>query len=100
MFIVTVLYPTGAPVDMDYYRDTHLPLVRRLLAPAGMTELGYWQPTADNAEAPYQLVAEIRFPDRDTGMSALAAHGAETQADIPNFTEATPVIMTGDLVQN
>lgn len=98
MFILTVLYPTGAPVDLDYYRDTHLPLVRRLLEPAGITELGYWQPMLDSHEAPYQLVAEIRFPDRGTGMAALAAHGTETQADMPNFTEATPLIMTGDLV--
>lgn len=97
MFIVTVLYPVGASLDLEYYENVHLPLVRKLLVPAGMNELVYWQPTIDNPEAPYQLVAEIRFPDRQTGTSALAAHGAETQADIANFTSAVPAIMTGDL---
>lgn len=97
MFIITVLYPADGSLDMDYYRETHLPLVRRLLDPAGLRELVYWQPARDDAAAPFQLVAELRFADRESGLAALAAHGAETQADIGNFTSLKPVIMTGDL---
>ena len=48
MFIVTVLYPVGASLDLEYYENVHLPLVRKLLVPAGMNELVYWQPTIDN----------------------------------------------------
>ena len=96
MFVVSVLYPPG-DFDLDYYRDTHLPLVRRLLEPAGMSGMGYWRPSEMDEGAPYQLVAELRFPDRATGLAALNAHGPETQADIPNFTPVTPVIMMGDV---
>ena len=93
MIVVSVLYPAGPELDMAYYRDRHLPLVRRLLAPAGMRSLTYWQPDGD---APYQLIAELRFDDRATADAALAAHGAPTQADIASFTAATPVILMGD----
>ncbi len=92
MIVVSVLYPTGPAFDMDYYRDRHLPLVRRLMEPAGMRSLGYYQPQPD---APFQLVAELRFEDQATTEAALAAHGPETQADIPNFTAAPPVILIG-----
>ncbi|RBI86631.1 hypothetical protein DRV85_04155 [Rhodosalinus halophilus] len=96
MFVVSVLYPPGE-FDLGYYRDTHLPMVRRLLEPAGMSEMGYWRPSEMDPASPYQLIAELRFPDRATGLAALDAHGAETQADIPNFTPVTPVIVMGEM---
>ena len=92
MIVVSVLYPTGHAFDMDYYRGTHLPLVRRLLDPAGLRSLSYILPQPG---APFQLVAELRFDDKATADAALAAHGPETQADIPNFTAAPPVILIG-----
>lgn len=93
MIVVSVLYPSGGPLDMDYYRDRHLPLVRRLLEPMGMLSLSYVVP---DQQEPYQLVAELRFADRETTGAALAAHGPETRADIPNFTAVVPVILVGE----
>lgn len=95
MVVVSVLYPAGPAFDMAYYRDHHLPLVRRLLAPAGMLSLAYHCP---DAPAPYQLIAELRFANRAVTDAALAAHGPQTQADIANFTAAQPVILIGDEV--
>jgi uncharacterized protein (TIGR02118 family) len=43
------------------------------------------------------LSAELRFDDMDSANRALGAHGAETQADIPNFTDVTPVILIGEV---
>ena len=93
MIVVSVLYPTGPAFDMAYYRERHLPLVRRLLAPLGMKQLGFFLP---DQPAPYQLIAELRFESREAANAALAAHGPETQADIPNFTPAKPVILIGE----
>lgn len=93
MIVVSVLYPAGHAFDMDYYRDRHLPLVRKLLEPKGMTSLSYYRP---DQPAAYQLVAELRFESRDDTAHALAAHGPETQADISNFTAAPPVILIGE----
>ena len=95
MIVVSVLYPVGHDFDMAYYRDSHLPLCRRLLEPTGMASLTYYRP---DQPSPYQMIAELRFADRGTMEQALAAHGPETQADIPNFTSAPPVILIGDEV--
>lgn len=92
MIVVSVLYPSGPALDMTYYQDHHLPLVRRLLEPMGMQSLVWMHP---DQPAPFQLVAELRFADRAATDAALAAHGPETQADIPRFTAAVPVILIG-----
>jgi hypothetical protein len=96
MFVVSVLYAPG-DFDLGHDRETHLPLVRRLLEPAGMSEMGCWRPSEMDEGAPWQLVAQLRFPDRATGLAALKAHGPEMQADIPNSMPVTPVIMMGDV---
>lgn len=96
MIVVSVLYPSGVPLDMDYYRDKHLPLVRRLMEHVGMVSLSYIAP---GQPAPYQLIAELRFADMTTTNAALSAHGPETQADIANFTSAVPVILIGPEIQ-
>src|SRR6056297_286024 len=98
MITVTVLYPAteGARLDMDYYVGTHLPLVRRLMEPAGMRALTWWHPMEMGGPPPYRLVASLAFDDLPTAQAALAAHGAETQADIPSFTDIRPVILMGE----
>jgi len=96
MIVVSVLYahdPT-ARFDLDYYRDRHLPLVRELLEPMGMRSLTYYRPVA--AEAPFQLIAELRFDSMADTQAALEAHGPTTQADIANFTDITPVVLIGE----
>lgn len=95
MIVVSVLYPVGHDFDMAYYRDSHLPLCRRLLEPTGMASLTYYRP---DQPSPYQLIAELRFANRTAMEQALGAHGPATQADILNFTAAPPVILIGEEV--
>jgi hypothetical protein len=35
------------------------------------------------------------FDDMDATRLALSAHGPETQADVPNFTDVAPVVLIG-----
>ena len=100
MIVVSVLYPNepGSTFDLGYYQSSHLPLCRELLAPMGMQSLSFYRPVVSDPAAAYQLVAELRFPDLATTHAALAAHGPRTQADIPNFTDAKPVILIGEEV--
>lgn len=101
MIVVSVLYPNApeARFDLDYYRERHLPLCRELLAPMGMQSLSFYRPTDMDPGAPFQLVAELRFPHMEATNAALAAHGPRTQADIPNFTDVTPIILIGSVVE-
>lgn len=98
MIVIGVMYPNraGMRFDLDYYREKHLPLVRRLLAPLGMRSLTFFEPVKTDANAAFRLVAELRFDDMAATNAALSAHGPETQADIPNFTDATPHIVIGE----
>ena len=98
MVIVSVLYPNqhGARFDDIYYRESHLPLVRKLLEPSGMRTLSYFIPNGDAGEIAFRLIAELRFDTMEDTNAALAAHGAATQADIVNFTDITPVIVIGE----
>jgi uncharacterized protein (TIGR02118 family) len=102
MISVVVLYPNkaGSKFDLDYYVQRHLPLVRDRLGPMGMRSLTYTLERAMDPKAPpqpYRLAAELRFDDMESMARALEAHGPETQADIPNFTDVAPVILIGEV---
>lgn len=97
MVIVSVLYPLagGVRFDLGYYMDSHIPLVERLLKPMGLRQTRVFESTAPGLDAEFGIIAELFFDTAEELNAALAAHGAETQADIPNFTDATPVIWMG-----
>jgi uncharacterized protein (TIGR02118 family) len=97
--VVTVLYPrhAGARFDMAYYVEQHLPLVRRLLAPAGMRSLSYVRPVGDAPD--HVLIAQLRFDSMAETEAGLAAHGPATQADIVNFTDIGAIVSIGQEVQ-
>jgi uncharacterized protein (TIGR02118 family) len=97
MMIISVLYPVGSDdtFDMDYYMSSHVPLVQRLLEPMGMRQTRVMKADSDAA---FPVVAELDFDDLDSLNAALAAHGPETQADIPNFTNVTPVIQISERI--
>jgi uncharacterized protein (TIGR02118 family) len=102
MISVIVLYPNvpGSRFDMDYYVNRHLKLVRDRLEPMGMRSMTFTTEAALDPSAPpqvYRLIAELRFDDMEVTRRALTAHGPETQADIPNFTDVTPLILIGEV---
>lgn len=100
MFVVNVLYPNtpGKKFDLAYYKSTHMPLVRKLMDPAGLKGLHFYEPSDMMGAPPYRLVAELQFDDAATAQAALGKHGAATQGDIPNFTDEQAVILLGPLV--
>ncbi len=98
MVIVSVLYPlpSGTRFDLDYYMNSHIPLVERLLNPMGLRQTRVFQAAATpGSESEFGIIAELFFDTGEELHAALAAHGAETQADIPNFTDAKPIIWMG-----
>ena len=100
MVVISVQYPftPETTFDMDYYLNSHVPLVCRLLEPMGQRDIRVYKGLSDGgAGAPvYGVIAELVFDDLDSLTAALTAHGAETQADIPNFTDSIPVIQISE----
>jgi uncharacterized protein (TIGR02118 family) len=101
MVKLTVLYPRqeGGTFDMAYYRETHLPLCRRLLGDAlkGLTvEQGV---TPDPFPAPYEVICHLLFESLDEMGAALMQHQPALAADIPNYTNVTAVFQVSHIVE-
>lgn len=103
MISLTALYPKTADsrFDMDYYLNTHTPLVRDRLTPAGLIgidlEAGLAGAAPDSPPA-YAMIGRLNFARLDELQAALAAHGPELMGDIPNFTDVQPLMQISQVV--
>jgi len=92
---VSVLYPTSSRFDFEYYLANHTPMVERLGAPHGMRPITIDRCTSalGGGPSPYACIATLWF-DTDDGLGGLLSeHGASILADIPNYTDAQPMIV-------
>ena len=103
MISLTALYLKTADswFDMDYYVNTHTPLVRERLTPAGLVsidlEAGLAGGTADSPPA-YAMIGRLNFASLDELQNALSNHGPELMGDIPNFTNVQPLMQISQSV--
>jgi uncharacterized protein (TIGR02118 family) len=99
MIKVSVLYPNSeaATFDMDYYCNTHMPLVKRLLGEA-LKGLSADQGVATpDSPAPYIAMGHLLFESLGDFQAAMATHGPALMADIPNYTNARPTIQVSEV---
>lgn len=94
MFKFSVYYPFDAVArfDFDYYRNTHFPLVLRLLEAYGVHgfEIERGLPGPDGAPPRHLAVGHLLCDDAGKLAAGLAAHGAEIRDDVANYTNLTP----------
>jgi uncharacterized protein (TIGR02118 family) len=85
---------------MDYYRDTHLPLVRARWNPCGLRELKILHGAgAPGGGAPtYSVIALLTFDSAADFDQAVAQHGGEILGDIPNFSNVQPLIQINEVL--
>lgn len=96
MMKVTVVYPnsSGSHFDIRYYCETHIPLVRRLLAPAlqgAAVEHGI-AGAASGSPAPYLAIGQLQFDFVEAFQSAFGPHSQEIMSGVRNYTNIQPVI--------
>ena len=101
---VSILYPNaeGKHFDVDYYRDSHMVLVKKLLQPLGLIETGIEKGLAGgepNQPVPFLCIGYITFNTMEEFQKAFEAHGQELLDDVPNFTNVQPVIQISEIVQ-
>ncbi|MEP6065918.1 MAG: EthD family reductase [Paracoccaceae bacterium] len=98
---VQVLYPTdgGTTFDHDYYAKTHMALVdKHMGAQIAEATITKGIASGSDAPAPYHAVATMVFADAASRDAALGAAGP-VLADIPNFTNAAPQMLMGEIVE-
>ena len=96
MIKLSVMYPSGEgkTFDMDYYLNTHIPLVGKLLGDAvkGATvEQGLGGP-APNSPATFAAIGNLYFDSVESFQNSFGPNAPEILADLPNFTNAEPVV--------
>ena len=103
MFLVSVMYPhkEGAKFDMDYYRKTHMKMVREAMKPFGLVKTAVEKglPTGSGKPSPYVCIGLLYFDRRDGYDKSIEAHGTKLRADLPNYTDITPVRQVSELFE-
>ena len=102
MIKVSIMYPSspGARFDHDYYRDQHLPLIKRRMG-AGLKyytiDKGLTGATPD-APAPYLAMCHLLCDSVEVYQSSFGPHAQEIRTDIRKFTDTTPVRQISEVV--
>jgi len=102
MIKVSVLYPNGdgKKFDMDYYMNSHAPLVTDTLGDA-LVDVSYDKGLAGGAPdspAPFVAIANLFFNSMEEFGEAFSTGAPILMADIPNFTNIEPVIQINEVL--
>jgi uncharacterized protein (TIGR02118 family) len=100
MFVISVMYPPSARFDLDYYLQTHMPLVRSRWNSLGLINATVLRGKGSGSGDPpvYPVIALLNFERLEDFHSAVQQHGKEVMGDIPNFTDAQPVLQINETV--
>ncbi len=99
---ISVLYPNGEghTFDMDYYTQTHLPLVGGLLGDSlkgAALEKGIGGP--ENSPAAYLVMSHLYYDSVAAFEASFGPNADKIMADIPNFTNTQPIIQISEVMQ-
>jgi uncharacterized protein (TIGR02118 family) len=101
MITVSVLYPnnTNIKFDMNYYLAKHIPMVQQKLGSArkNVTVEECIAGAAPGAAATYVALAHLAFDSVDAFQAAFGPHAAAIMSDIPNYTNAQPVVQISEV---
>ena len=102
MIKVSVMYPNtaGARFDHVYYRDQHMPLVKRSMGDACLfytVDKGL-AGGAPGQPAPYVGMCHIYSDSVETFQAGFGPHAKEILADIANYTDLAPVMQISEVV--
>jgi uncharacterized protein (TIGR02118 family) len=102
MIKVSVMYANkpGARFNHAYYRDKHMPLVKARMGDACTfytvdKGLGGGAP---GEPATYIAMCHIYCDSVEAFQSGFGPHAAEILADIPNYTDLTPIVQISEVV--
>ncbi len=100
MIRVSVLYPRteGKNFNVDYYRNSHMPLVKQRLAPVKV-EIDLGVPDHLGNPSPYLAVGYMTFETLEELAMKFMVSMHELMADIPNYTDIEPVVQLSEVYE-
>ena len=102
MIKVSVMYANmpGGRFNHEYYRDKHMPMFKARMGDS----CKYYTVDRDlaggtpGASATYVAMCHLFCDSVDAFQAGMGPHMAEITADIPNYTDITPVIQISEVV--
>ena len=102
MIKVSVMYPNtpGARFNHEYYRNTHMPLVKSRMG----ANCKYYTVDkglgggAPGSAATYVGMCHIYCDSVDAFQAGFGPHAKEIMADIPNYTDVAPIVQISEVV--
>ena len=101
MIKVTVMYPngTGSKFDMNYYLETHIPMVKEKVGSAckgiNVDEgLGGGEP---GSTATYAAIGHLLFESVEAFQGSFGPNAEAIMGDLPNFTNINPIIQISEV---
>ena len=102
MHKVSIMYPNeqGVTFDFEYYRSTHMELVEKHLKPFGLVKTGVDKGISGGGDqpAPYICIGYLYFETAEGYDKGMAEVGSILRADLPNFTNATPIRQLSEIL--
>lgn len=102
MIKVSVMYPNkpGAHFNHEYYRDKHMPMVKSLMGGSlkHYTVDKGLAGGAPGSPAIYMAMGHLYCDSIESFNAGFGPHVKQIMGDIPNYTDATPVIQFSEVV--
>ncbi len=101
MITVNVLYrhSDSAKFNMNYYLDTHIPLISTLLGSAlkgALVQQGIGG-GAPGSPPEFTVITVLRFESMEAFQAAFLPHAPAVMADLVNFTDVQPGIQYSEV---
>jgi uncharacterized protein (TIGR02118 family) len=101
MIRITIFYPNseGTKFDMAYYTSKHMPMAKARLGPACKSigaDLGV-SGGAPGTKPTYIAIGYMTFDTVAEFEKGFGQHAAEIVADVPNYTNARPIIQISEI---
>ena len=97
MIKVSVIYPRSddSQFDIDYYCDSHMPMVQGLLGAActGIAAEEGIAGGAPGAPAPYHAMGHLYFNSVEDFQTSFGPNAEQIMADVPNYTNVEPTLV-------
>jgi uncharacterized protein (TIGR02118 family) len=101
MIKVSVLYPNseGSRFDLDYYLNTHMPMVQSEVGSAlkGMGVDAGLAGGTPGVPAPYAAIGHLIFDSLEDFQASFGPKAHTIFADVPNYTDITPVTQISEI---
>ncbi len=102
MIKMSVYYPAdgGSRFDHDYYRTTHMPLIKQRLGDACLRyEIEKGIVGREPGSAPEFVAAcHVYSPNLEIFQQRFGPHRAEVAADVANYTDIAPIVQFSEIV--